>query len=195
MPKKYKNKYKIESSRLARYDYSQNGMYFVTICVKNREECFGSVIDGKMILSDMGKIVQEELLKTPIIRSNVILDKWVIMPNHIHVVIEICDKLKTCGNTLNVRRDALQCVSTGVAEYKNKFGPQKNNLASIIRGFKGATTNRIHRMSDFNSFAWQSRFYDHIIRNEISLNKIREYVQINPQMWEQDRNNIENLWM
>ncbi len=187
MQSKFKNKYKIKSARLSGYDYSQNGMYFVTICTKNREEFFGQIENGEMILSDMGKIVRDELLQTPKIRPNVKLDEWVIMPNHVHAIIEICTDAQ--------RRDALQCVSTGVLEYKNKFGPQANNLASIIRGFKGVVTNKIHQMPNSNSFAWQSRFYDHIIRNEISLNKIREYIRTNPQMWERDRNNVENLWI
>ncbi len=185
MPEKFKNKYRIESSRLTGYDYLQNGTYFITICTKNREEFFGKIENRKMVLSDIGKIVQKELLKTPVIRSNVVLDEWIIMPNHLHLIIEICNAL--C-------RDALQCVSTSdVIEYKNKFGPQKNNLASIIRGFKGAAKNKIYQINP--NFVWQSRFYDHIIRNEISLNKIREYIQTNPEMWERDRNNVENLWM
>jgi putative transposase len=185
MSNKYKNKYTISSSRLQGYDYSQNGMYFVTICTKGREEFFGRIENGEIVLSEMGKIVQEELLKTPIIRSNVKLDEWVIMPNHLHVIFEICD-------VSHQGRDGLQSVSTDVTEHKNKFGPQINNLSSIIRGFKGATTNRIHQMS-LNIFAWQPRFHDHIIRNDTSLNKIREYIQTNPQTWARDRNNPENI--
>jgi len=186
MSKKFKNKYTIKSARLEGYDYSQNGMYFVTICAKGREEFFGKIENEKMILLDVGKIVQEELLKTPAIRSNVILDEWVVMPNHLHVIIEICNESDT-------RRDALQCVSTDDTQYKNKFGPQRNNLASIIRGFKGVTKNKIYQINP--DFAWQPRFYDHIIRNDESLNKIREYIQTNPEMWERDRNNVENIWM
>src|SRR4030042_4378220 len=113
MPEKFKNKYTIQSARLSGYDYSQNGMYFVTVCAKDREEFFGKIKNGKIILSDIGKIVQEELLKTPVIRPNVILDEWVMMPNHLHIIIEI-------RNTFC--RDALQCVSTSdVIAYKNKF--------------------------------------------------------------------------
>ncbi len=179
-----------KANRLKHYNYSQNGMYFVTICTKDRLELFGSVKNGKMALSEIGKMVEEEWLRTPIIRKNVILNECVIMPNHVHMIIEIAsgrDALLPQG------RDALQCVSTDITKYKNKFGPQINNLASIIRGFKGITTKRIH-MCDSN-FAWQPRFYDHIIRNETSLNKIREYIIKNPEMWERDRNNMENVWI
>ena len=98
---------------------------------------------------------------------------------------------------LSEGRDALQCVSTGD---KNKFGPQVNNLASIIRGFKGAVTKRIHLCDLY--FFWQRNYYDHIIRNDESLNKIREYIIKNPEEWERDRNlpageagNVENVWI
>jgi len=186
---KFKNKYAIKSSRLEGYDYSQNGLYFVTICTKDREELFGEIVNEKIILNDVGKVVQEEWLKTPIIRKDVFLDAWVIMPNHLHGIIEINNK----PDMLSEGRDALQCVSTGETEYKNKFGPQVNNLASIIRGFKGVVTKRSH-MCDFY-FHWQSKFYDHIIRNDESLNKIREYIITNPERWERDRNNVEDVFM
>ena len=191
MYEKFKNKFRIQTSRLQNYDYSQNGMYFVTICTKNREEFFGEIVDGKMIFNEIGKIVKEEWSQTPIIRQDIILDEWTIMPNHLHGIIEIKNEL-TRDDILTCR-DALQCVSTDVNQYKNKFGPQRNNLSSIIRGFKGATTKRCH-MCNLN-FTWQSRFYDHVIRNNKSLNKIREYIQTNPEAWERDRNNLENLWI
>jgi putative transposase len=194
MTDKFKNKYTIKSARLEGFNYSQNGMYFVTICTKDREHFFGEIKNGEMILNEIGKIVREEWLQTPIIRPNVNLDKWVIMPNHLHMILEIC-------NMFVPGRDALQCVSTGNAEYKNRFGPQINNLSSIIRGFKGVVTKRVH-MCGYDDFRWQSRFYDHIIRNDESLQKIREYIQINPKMWERDRNlpdggadNVRNLWI
>ena len=156
MYEKFKNKFRIQTSRLQNYDYSQNGMYFVTICTKNREEFFGEIVDGKMIFNEIGKIVKEEWSQTPIIRQDIILDEWTIMPNHLHGIIEIKNEL-TRDDILTCR-DALQCVSTDVNQYKNKFGPQRNNLSSIIRGFKGATTKRCH-MCNLN-FTWQSRFYD-----------------------------------
>lgn len=190
MSEKFKNKYTIKSTRLQGYDYSQNGMYFLTICTKDREHFFGEIENEIMNLSDIGKIIREEWLKTSVIRPNVILDEWIIMPNHLHAIIEI--KNQSSGDALTQGRDALQCVSTGDEEYKNKFGSQTNNLSSIIRGFKGIVTKRV-RMCGLD-FHWQSRFYDHIIRNYESLNKIREYIITNPKMWERDRNNLENVW-
>ena len=200
MSEKFKNKYCADSARLSGYDYGQNGMYFVTICAKDRENFFGEVDDGKMVLNGVGEIVREEWLQTSIIRPNVFLDEWVVMPNHIHGIIEIF-------NALTTRRDGLQSVSTQgmdddkIQQYKNKFGPQKNNLASIIRGFKGMVTKRVH-MCGYDNFAWQSRFHDRIIRNDRELNRIREYIQNNPAEWERDRNlsvgeenDLKNLWM
>ncbi|MFH1564918.1 MAG: hypothetical protein ABIC82_03650 [bacterium] len=79
--------------------------------------------------------------------------------------------------------------------YKNEFGPQRNNLSSIIRGFKGSVKKQINEKYGGNFFSWQSQFYDHIIRNEISLNKIRKYIIDNPFRWHLDKNNPEGLWM
>lgn len=167
MSDKFKNKYKINSARLKEYDYAQPGMYFVTICTNDRKEFFGEIINGEMKLNEMGEIVKEEWLQTAIIRPNIFLDEWVIMPNHIHGIIEI----------------------------KNVETPRWGvSLGSIINQIKSICTKKIWK-SGYVDFAWQSRFYDHIIRNDESLNKIREYIRINPQRWEEDRSNIENIFM
>lgn len=190
---KYKNKYTVASSRLVGYDYSQNGMYFVTICTKDKEEFFGRIENGEMVFSEIGKIVREELLKTPIIRANVKLDEWIIMPNHIHVIIEIVNSVVTIVET--PRRG----VSTGNAKSQNKnkrggynYNWKPNSLSSIINQFKSVCTKKIWKM-ECVTFSWQPRFHDHIIRNDISLNKIREYIQTNPQTWARDRNNPKNI--
>lgn len=169
----YKNKYRIESTRLKDWDYSSSGYYFVTICTKNRECIFGDVVNGQMRLSEIGEIVTEEWQKTEQIRENVKLDEWIIMPNHIHGITAI-------GNNVETHCDAsLQ---------------KKNNLSFIIRGFKSTTTKRIH-MAGYSNFAWQSRFYEHIIRNENSLQKIREYINNNPIKWELDEYHPNKLHM
>lgn len=198
MPEKFKDKYQIRSARLENYDYSQNGMYFVTICTKNREEYFGEIVNGKMDLNNIGKIVYKELLQTSKIRSNINLDQWVIMPNHLHVIIEIIN----ISNGVETPRRGVSTIS----ENKSKCGGfnknwKPNSLGSIINQFKSVCTKRIWKSGSY-TFAWQSRFYDRVIRNEIELNKIREYIQNNPAEWEQDRNlpageagNPENLWI
>jgi len=136
--------------------------------------CFGEIKNGEMKLNKYGKIVEEEWLRTKNIREKVDLDYFAIMPNHMHgiVIIEGAE-YKHCNlNFVETHRDAsLQMV--------------KNNLSHIIRGFKGSCTKRIHE-SGFPSFHWQARFYDHIIRNEIDLHRIRMYIKNNPLRWKLD---------
>ena len=85
----YKNKYRVESTRLSWWDYTRNGYYFTTICIKNKLPFFGKINSGIMVLSEIGKIVEHEWLKTEQLRDNVRFDEWIIMPNHIHGVIII----------------------------------------------------------------------------------------------------------
>ena len=144
---------------------------------------FGRVKNGIMGLNELGVIVCEQWVKTEQLRSNVTLDEWIVMPNHVHGILVINHPpVETCrGTSLQV-------------EHYNQFGPLKpNSLQSIINQFKGAVTRQC-RKSGYSDFAWQFRFYDHIVRNEKDLNRIRKYIQGNPEKWEQDRNNPENLW-
>ena len=112
----YKNKYRVESTRLQNWDYGWNAKYFVTIVTKNRKHFFGEIKNGKMILSEIGKIVRDEWLKTPDIRldMNIKLDVFCVMPNHFHGIIEIGKNKynkRDLGRELG-RRDAMHCVST-----------------------------------------------------------------------------------
>jgi len=184
MLKLFKNKYRIESIRLKNYDYSSPGAYFITICARNMEHFFGKIIDGKMRLSVIGKIVEQCWLKIPKHFSFVKLDEWIIMPNHIHGILFFNDR----GN--NERRDAKFCVSTINAKTKNGnvFGPQSMNLASVVRGFKIGVTKYVRQNLKIDNI-WQPRFYDRIIRDELELNNIRNYIIENPAKWWRDRNN------
>jgi putative transposase len=163
MNSRFQNRYRIKSSRLAGYDYSLPGNYFITICTRKRIPFFGACQNGEIILSELGLVVQDEWLKTPEIRKgmNIFLDKYIIMPDHFHAIIHIGqnDKITTMP-------------------YKNVPGPQSNNLASIIRGFKSAVTTQSKIMHI--EFAWQPRYYDHIIRSDSELKRIREYIVMNP---------------
>ena len=175
---KFQNNYCVSSSRLPKYDYSRAGYYFVTICTQNKKCHFGRVVGHEVQLSEIGKIVKEEILKTPQIRPNVSLDQWIIMPNHIHAIIVIHNVETHCNASL---------------QYHNVFGPQKNNLASIVRGFKSAATKRINSAFGQNYFSWQPRFYDHVIRNEKSLQNIRQYIASNVGKWLMDEMYAPNL--
>lgn len=192
MSEKFRNKYKIKSARLAGYDYSQNGMYFVTICTKDREEFFGEIKNDKIKLSEIGEIADRYWREISAHFPFIVVDVYQIMPNHVHGIIEIRQNQNMQTQHYNVETQNFAFLQKEEL-YKNKFGPQSKNLSSVIRGFK-AGVKKYATKNDIQ-FAWQARFYDHIIRNDESLNKIREYIEINPKIWQRDRNNVENIFM
>ncbi len=183
----FKNKYRIASARLPGFDYSKDGDYSVTICVKNRKCLFGNVENKEMILNDLGQMAVQSWLDIPKHFPDCSLDEFIVMPNHVHGIIII-----------NKQNDAVETQNFASLQhdeiYKNKFGPQSRNLSSIIRGYK-AGLKKWSTMNNYEHFSWQSRFYDHVIRDEESLFNIQNYIQTNPENWERDRNNSENLWM
>ena len=221
---KFKNKYRISSTRLPNWDYGWNAAYFITICTQNRECFFGTISDKTMILSDIGKIAQKCWLEIPLHFPFVELDAHITMPNHVHGIIIINktdiendvdepnlsqgmdgnggDK-PNVDQGANVETQYFASVETqNIASLrqqppqhhpqqpppqpsKNKFGPQSQNLASIVRGFKiGVTKNA--RIIDPN-FQWQARYHDHIIRNNKSFETIKNYIKSNPHNWEEDK--------
>jgi len=179
------NKYRINSSRLSSWDYSTPWWYFITINTKNHHEFFGTIKKETMILNALGRICRNEWLKTKDLRRNIELDYYVIMPNHLHGII-ILNEEDTCQ-----RKDVERNVSTATNFY-SMISPKLNSLSAIIRSFKSAVTNQVHK-SGFYSFAWQSRFYDRIIRNENELFYIRKYIIENPLRWEIEKNDLENI--
>jgi len=180
----YKNKYRIQTTRMSSWDYSTNGYYFVTVCTKDKKCILGTTIDGRVKLSKIGRIVKNCWLEIPLHFNNVKLDEFVIMPNHIHgiVIIDKPDDVET-RYIASLKKDFII----------KKFGPlETNSLQSIIHSYKSAVT-RLCRKCGYKYFVWQSRFYDHIIRNESSLMKIREYILNNPLKWELDKENPDNF--
>jgi len=186
MPDKFKNKYRIESARLQNWDYGSNAKYFVTICTKNRECFFGNIIDGEMLLNDVGKIVELEWKKTFELRHdmNLFMGEYIVMPNHFHGIIGIGENRYNTVHGLNRDcRDAMHGVST-TTHNTNQFGPQSKNLGSIIRGFKSGVTIGARLINP--DFGWQGRFHDHIIRDRKSFHRISEYIKNNPRNWSDD---------
>jgi len=163
-------RYRIPSARWALWDYHSPGYYFVTICTRNRMDYFGTIINGHLDLSPIGKIAEFELIKTAKIRDNVFLHEWIIMPNHIHAIIRI---LPSSNDNHNPRQPQ-----------NNRFGPQSDNLAAIVRGFKSAVKKWTNLYG--LEFHWQMRFHDHIIRDEDELKRIQWYVLANPRIWKSD---------
>lgn len=185
--RRFKNKFRIESARLKDWDYSSPWWYYVTINSKDHVEYFGKIETGKMVLNELGIIVEEEWLKTKQLRENVDLDYFVVMPNHIHGIVIIngpeveTHRVRLQNNNLN-NSDACDASLRTV----------KNCLSDIVRGFKSAVTKRIHEIG-YSSFSWQSLFYDRIIRNETELFNIRRYIEHNPLKWDLEKNNLDNI--
>ncbi len=180
----FKNKYRIESTRLKNWDYSNDGYYFITICTQNRNHFFGEIMDSKMQLNGIGKLAKKFWLQIPLQFDYAVLDSYVIMPNHVHGIVVI-DNNDNCRGVIN------HASTGGVTKHHNPM--LHNNVSRIIRWYKGRTTFESRKIN--TEFGWQSRFYDHIVRNEKSLNRIKEYIKNNPKMWHRDRNNNAGLKM
>jgi len=174
----FKDKYRVESIRLLGYDYSQPGAYFITIVTHNRQCSFGNIIDDEMMLNEFGVLVQNEWLKTGIIRPNINIDTFVVMPNHLHGIIIITDNdnghSRDPRDSRDSRRDTLQRVSTITDTDTNtdtdtitdtemgtetdmgtieQFGkPTKNSIPTIVRSFKSTTTKQINQMRQTPTF-------------------------------------------
>ena len=188
-------------NRLKHFDYSSKGWYFVTICTKNSECLFGEIIDRKMVLNRAGLIINKYWLELQNKFKNISLDVYQIMPNHIHGIV-IIDNV---GNDLRVvpnnnKYNVKSVRHIGRTLQNNSFPiRQQQLLFRIIRWFKTMTTNEYikgvinNQFPRFDKQLWQKSFYDHIIRNEESLNNIREYIQNNPKKWSEDEENPKNI--
>ena len=167
------------SIRLRGYDYSQPGLYFVTICCYKRQHLFGEIVDGVMHLNQYGEIAQEEWQKSSIIRPDIKLDEYVIMPNHFHGIVIINPVGANCCSPL-------QLSST-------RLSMKPRSLSSIMAGFKSAVTKKINIIRNApGTPVWQRNYYEHIIRNENALNNIRQYIINNPLSWHQDQLHPDN---
>ncbi len=193
---KYKNKYRIESTRLPEWDYGSNAAYFVTICTNNRIHYFGEIIDHKMKLTDIGKMAEKYWHEIPQHFPFVKLGAFVVMPNHVHGII-IIDKPddeqnESASASAYVETQNFaslhQLQSQQQFSSKNQFGPQSKNLASIIRGYKIGVTKNARKIDP--GFTWQSRYYEHIIRNIKSFSGIENYIITNPLRWLEDEHNM-----
>jgi putative transposase len=159
-------KYNRRSIRLADYDYSQQGMYFVTICTQQKEMYFDD--------STVKEIAEKCWLDIPLHISSVELDEWVVMPNHLHGIL-----------LLPETSPIPQRIS------KNRFSeisPHAKTLSAILRSFKAAVTASCRRAGNIE-FAWQRNYYERIIRNQKELDRIRQYILENPTNWNNDEEN------
>lgn len=200
-----------KSIRLRDFDYSTEGAYFVTMCTRNRECWFGEVVDGEMVLNQYGEIVRDEWLKSATIRQEIELDEFVIMPNHFHGIVfigrsdqPVALHSKADFGDLHVREPYLKPGIDGttgagdrpVAPTVASTGPRRKSIGSLVGGFKASATKRINEIRQTPGVpVWQRNYFEHAIRNDADLDRIREYIQDNPRRWAEDDENPINRKM
>jgi REP element-mobilizing transposase RayT len=197
------------SIRLPEFDYSRVGSYFVTICAHERRCIFGEVAGGEMRLNDFGQIVREEWEKTSVLRANVELGAFVVMPNHFHAIVHIVEESPVVGIMEDVGgRGTARCAPTDERENSEKFGkPVSGSIPTIVRSYKSAVTKRINELRNTPGFpVWQRNYYDptrknrsgahtdrtgagnsrHIIETDKEYLTIEGYILENPMHWMKD---------
>lgn len=188
----FAGKFRAESHRLPGWNYANAAVYFITLVMENRACILGEISGGEMYLSDFGRIVEEAFGKSFEIRKELILHDYVIMPNHLHALVEIIP---------------VNSVDSDGRPYQPKFIPnydsekkmpirQPKSISSFVAGFKSATVKMIDDFIDekglkipkYNRFnrLWQNNYNDIIVRNESSFWNIKRYIQNNPQNWVED---------
>lgn len=160
------------SIRLKNYDYSQAGLYFITICTQNHL-CFGKIKNGEMVLNEYGRIAEKCLLAIPDHYPHAKLHQFVVMPNHIHCIINI--GANNYSPLPPIPSPPVQPI----------HGTSKT-IGSIVRGFKIGVTKWFRENTDIHT-VWQRNYYEHIIRDENSCLKISKYIKTNPMKWQEDK--------
>ena len=211
--KKFKNKYRISSTRLQSWDYRNKGAYFITICTANRNHFFGDVENGEMQLNEIGQLADKFWKEIPDHFPFVKLGNFVIMPDHTHGIL-IIDKPVEDTPKLGVSTDLSGSISTDPSQpsttdpsqpssidpsgpiSKDSSPSKKTNggknekwksgsIGVIINQYKRAVTIKARKINP--KFEWQSRFHDHIIRNSTAFERIQNYIENNPVKWGEDK--------
>jgi putative transposase len=178
-----------KSIRLQGYDYSQEGVYFVTLVTKHREPLFGEIINGEMSLNEFGEIVKftwHDLLNH---NPNIDLDEFIIMPNHVHGIINIVGAGSQPAPGSQLPRIIGGGLEPGV---ENRVGleptPTKISLMEIMRQFKTFSARRINTLRlTTGTSVWQRSFYDHVIDTGEEYENFADYIFTNPQNWLKDK--------
>ena len=199
--------YRRQSFRLQGYDYRNEGMYFVTICTKDRLPFFGKIVDNQMVLSDIGQIVYDNWYKIPQFSPHIVLDEFVVMPNHIHGILAIVQSVASLQC-----KDGTHCndaTNAAKNQFMSDISPKSGSISRVLNSYKGACSKQIKSVAslqcndatgqcndatkqcnDATGFAWQSKFHDRIIRNEEELYRIQHYIINNPKNWKNDENHF-----
>jgi len=195
------------SIRLPEYNYARAGWYFITICTQERDYRFGEIVDTEMRLNDVGLMIERWWRKLPDKFTSVMIDAYVVMPNHFHGIVAIEDNddrhagehtgSPLPNNEINDSHDV--GADPRVCPPRN---PDASNvrltLSAVIQWFKTMTTNEYIRgvkqcgWPPFQGKLWQRNYYEHIIRNEEDLNHICHYIAENPLKWSLDEENPAN---
>ncbi|MDP2896968.1 MAG: hypothetical protein Q8Q12_10495 [bacterium] len=187
------------SIRLRGYDYSAEGAYFVTICTQDRACLFGEVVDGEMRLHSAGTMVQGAWDELPSFYPGIVVDAFVVMPNHIHGIIALV------GRNIKTMVGAGPCACPVDAETQDDAPPHRHgqpqgvaptlSLADVVHRFKTLTTKRYvdgvkqYGWPAFPGRLWQRNYYEQVVRSKSSWNRVRHYIAHNPRHWESDREN------
>lgn len=168
--------------RLPEYDYSQEGAYFVTICTQDRKCVLGDIIDGQMKLNKYGRIVEQCWCNLVSHYTGIELDTFVVMPNHVHGIIVITGDVNVIKNV----GEGFKPSPTDT----NRMNTKSHDLTEIVRAFKTFSARKINgERNTKGQKVWQRNYFEHIVRNEKSLNKIREYIYNNARNWQDDDEN------
>ena len=203
-------------NRLHGYDYSLGNLYFVTLCVHDWICCFGGIgskEQGRMVLNEYGKIAERQWFWLGEQYLYVVLHSFVVMPNHIHGIIEICRDRVTTGHDIYVEVGTGRDLSMNNGEKRTSHEEKRTShdlslqqdddeektshdlslhkikiksLSELMGAYKTTVSKQIH-LSGFTGFLWQRSYYDHIIRDNTSFETISDYIQNNPTIWEQDK--------
>jgi REP element-mobilizing transposase RayT len=185
----FRNKFRNESIRLNGHDYSSGSKYFITICTKQMLNYFGYISAGKKVLSESGTIAEKTWLELPDHFSSISLDEFIIMPNHIHgiIIIESQNSPQSPSSQINqfpspVRTLHATSLHRTKSDFMTAISPKPGSLATVIRSYKSAVSKNIHSIDP--DFSWHPRYYDHIIRSDRELDRIRKYIINNPANWD-----------
>ena len=167
--------YRRQAERLRSFDYAAPGAYFITVSSWNRQESLGEVMDEGVKLSDEGRIVGEAWLALPRHYPSLALDSFVVMPNHVHGILVLGD--------VGAGFKPAPTVAAGRS-------PRRHAIPEIVRAFKTFSARQINvRRQSVGRHVWQRGYYDHVVRDDRDLGRIRGYILTNPLRWSMDQEN------
>jgi len=181
------------TTRLRDYDYRSPAAYFVTICTHERECSLGQVVDGEVVPSAYGRIAGACWCRLPSLFAFVELDAHVIMPNHLHGIVvlpgDTC-RVEAPADRLAARQSS---IGAGASPASLARGTIPGSLAAVIQSFKSVSTRRVNALNERDRapgrVLWQQGYYEHVVRNDRSLEEIRDYITSNPFDWQRDEYN------